>query len=172
MPCDRPTTAATRGVRRPAIATFFTATYFGDTRHRPASTRFGQVDPRPPWQPRTFPACAQFDPAPFALQLQILGDGHYSQVASATLAPPCPTVLYRAPSNGVVIGEIRGDLRATDLTGNPTADLASLYLSRENSSGCITLESVDLHDDIVVDTIRSATSGKTCLDSVGGQKFR
>ena len=39
----------------------FTATYFGDPSHRPASVQFGRADPNPPAQPPSFPACAQFD---------------------------------------------------------------------------------------------------------------
>lgn len=148
----------------------FTATYFGDTAHRPASTQFGRA--HPPRQPATFPACAQFDPGPFGFAFAINGDGHYQQVVATTLAPPCPTVLYRARSQGVVIGEARGDLRTTSPTGDPLAGLASLYLDDQHASGCIVLESVDLGTGAVVDTAPSATSGKPCLDSVGGQKFR
>ena len=91
---------------------------------------------------------------------------------AGTLAPPCPTVLYRARSQGVVIGEARGDLRTTTLTGEPIAGLANLYLDDQHASGCITLESVDLRTGAVIDKVPSATSGKSCLDAVGGQKFR
>ncbi len=150
----------------------FTATYFGDTALRPASTQFGQADPNPPRQPRSFPACAQFDTDFPGFALAISGDGHYQQVVATTLAPPCPTVLYRARSLGVVIGEARGDLRTTSPTGEPVAGLANLYLDDQHASGCIVLESVDLRTGAVVDTIPSATAAYPCLFSVGGQKFR
>ena len=150
----------------------FTATTFGDTTSRPASTRFGHVDPYPPAQPPSFPACAQFDAGPGGIELAITGDGHYQQVIATTHAPPCPTVLYRARSYGHVIGEVRGDERATNLFGDPVAGFVYLYLDDQHASGCIVLESVDLRTGAVIDTAPSATSGKPCLDEVAGQKFR
>ena len=75
----------------------FTATYFGDPVRRPAAVQFGQLDSHL-HQPPSFPACAQFDSGPSGLGLVIDGDGHYQQVIGVTLAPPCPTVLYRALS--------------------------------------------------------------------------
>ena len=71
-----------------------------------------------------------------------------------------------------MIGEARGDLRTTSLTGQAVAGLANLYLDDSHTSGCIVLESVDLRTGAVVDRIPSTTSGQACLDSVGGQKFR
>jgi hypothetical protein len=149
----------------------FTATYFGDTTYRPAGVEIGRTD-TDVRQPPSFPACAQFDPGPSGLGLVIDGDGHYQTVIGVTLAPPCPTVLYRARSNGVVLGAARGDLRTTSLTGQPVTGLANLYLDDAHASGCIVLESVDLRTGAVIDTVPSASSGKSCLDAVGGQKFR
>jgi hypothetical protein len=153
-------------------ADVFTATYFGDTAQRPASRRFGHLDPNPPPQPASFPACATFDTGPSGFALGILGDGHYMLVDAVTLAPPCPTVLYRARSEGVVIGEARGDLRATDSFGQPVAGFVSLYLDQPHESGCIVLQSVDIRTGGVLDTVPGPTTGKLCLDEVGGQKFR
>ena len=109
----------------------------------------------------------------FAVAEADSGDGHYQLVVAATLAAAVPDrPLPRRVSQGVVIGEARGDLRRTDLFGAPVAGFVNLYLDEQHRSGCIVLESVDLHTGAVVDKVPSATSGKSCLDEVGGQKFR
>jgi hypothetical protein len=145
----------------------------GNAWHRPARATY-TPNPLPPPLPDGpgFPACGHFDGA---IGLVTGGDAHSETVAASTEAPPCPVVKYTAYGDGVVIGQKLGDLRATDLLGNPISGMAALFIERPFGSvgpSCVVLTATDSRNGQLLDTFPAPDAPYPCMPEVAGQKFR
>jgi hypothetical protein len=153
----------------------FVVRYRGDTTYRPASATYSPKHPPPaPADPAGFPACAHFDRTGVALVTA--GDAHSATVFSTTEAPPCPIVQYTVYGDGVEIGEMRGDLRATDLFGFPVPGMAVLFVDEPFGTvadSCMYLTATDTRTGELLDVLPGPSDNTPpCLFSVGGQKYR
>ena len=152
----------------------FVARYRGDTTFKPANAAFTpKRPPRPAPDPPGFPACAHFDRTGVALVTG--GDTHSITVFSTTEAPPCPIVQYTAYGDGIEIGAMRGDLRATDLFGSPVPGMAVLYIDSPFGSfgaTCIFLTATDSRTGELLDTYAGSRDDQQCIDAVGGRSTR
>jgi hypothetical protein len=152
----------------------YVARYRGDTTYQPANANYTPNPlPPPPPDPPGFPACGHFDRTGPALVTG--GDTHSEEVAVATDAPPCPIVQYTAYGNGVVIGEMRGDLRTVSLIGEPLPGMAALFIDEPFGAvgpGCIFVTATDTRTGVVLDTLPAPGDSPPCLVEVEGQKFR
>ncbi len=152
----------------------YVARYRGDTTYQPANATYTPNPlPPPPSDPPGFPACGHFDRTGPALVSG--GDTHSEEVAVATDAPPCPIVEYTAYGNGVVIGEMRGDLRTVSLTGEPLPGMAALYIDEPFGvvdASCTFVTATDTRTGVVLDTLPAPGESPPCLTAVEGQKYR